>query len=214
MTVLAAKIKNKVLKLTDDGKDIISGSTIIREGEPIYSYYVIRSAGVDPLNGEPLYWATVDAEGNDVDPYITTNSTYAQASRYVAGSKYPDVYGSISTQLKYKAVDFSIAANYSYGGKMIDGVYQSLMSFSYAAQAKHANLGRAWKKPGDVTDIPSYGIGLNRPTTDNELVDASFFSIKNAVLGYTIPSRFAKKAGIKDLRLYAVADNLYLFTHL
>jgi TonB-linked SusC/RagA family outer membrane protein len=214
VTVMGSMIKNKVLKLTDDGKDILSGSQIIREGEPIYSYYVVRSAGVDPLNGEPLYWANVDGDGKDTDPYITTNTTYALASRYVAGNKQPDAYGSISTQLKYKAVDLSVAANFSYGGKVYDGIYRGLMSFYYPAQAKHVNLGRAWKKPGDITDEPRYEVGKNYPVTDAMLLDASYFTLKNVTLGYTLSSRITKKVGIKDLRLYVAADNLYLFTHL
>ncbi|MDR0865915.1 MAG: TonB-dependent receptor, partial [Candidatus Symbiothrix sp.] len=213
-TLMGSRIRNKVLKLTDDGEDILSGSYIIREGEPLYSLYVVRSAGVDPLNGDPLYWATVDANGDDVDPYITTSSVLANQSRYVAGSKYPDFYGSISTDLKYKAFDFSIATNYSYGGKMLDGVYNTLMSFGYAAQAKHKNLERAWKKPGDVTDLHRYEINGSYPVTDNQLIDASYFSIKNITLGYTLASKISKKAGIKTLRVYAAADNVAIFTHL
>ena len=65
---------------------------------------------------------------------------------------------------------------------MIDGVYQNLMSFYYAGQAKHINLERAWKKPGDVTDIPRYQIGKNYASTDDMLIDASYFSIKNITL--------------------------------
>ena len=152
LTVMASTMKNKVLKLTDSGQDILDGNQIIREGEAIYSYYLCRSAGVDPATGSQLYWATVDSKGNEVDPYITTNETYAQASRYVAGSKLPKLFGSISTQVKYKGFDLSIATNYSIGGKMIDGVYNSLMGFYYAGQAKHVNLERAWKQPGDVTE--------------------------------------------------------------
>ena len=40
LTVMASTMKNKVLKLTDDGKDILSGNQIIREGEAIYSAFV------------------------------------------------------------------------------------------------------------------------------------------------------------------------------
>mgnify|MGYP002793582060 FL=1 len=214
LTVMASTLKNKVLKLTDDGKDILSGSQIIREGEPIYSYYVSRSAGVDPMTGDQLYWATVDSKGNTVEPYITTNETYAQASRVVAGNRIPDLFGSISTQLQYKGFDLSIATNYSIGGEMIDGVYQNLMSFYYAGQAKHINLERAWKKPGDVTDIPRYQIGKNYASTDDMLIDASYFSIKNITLGYSLPVKVIKRIGFQNLRFAVTADNLYVFTHL
>ena len=214
MTVMASTNKNKVLKLTDDGKDIISGSQIIREGETLYSYYVCRSAGVDPMTGDQLYWASVDKKGNEVEPYITSDEGLAQASRVVAGSKTPDLFGSISTQLRYKNFDLSIATNYSIGGEMIDGVYQGLMSYYYPAQAKHKNLARAWKQIGDVTDIPRNIIGKNYPDTDAMLIDASYFAIKNITLGYSLPAKLVKNIGLQGLRLALTADNLYQFTHL
>ena len=214
LTVMASTMKNKVLKLTDDGKDILSGNQIIREGEAIYSYYLCRSAGVDPATGDQLFWANVDGSGKSVDPYITTNETYAQASRYVAGSKLPSLFGSISTNLKYKGFDLSIATNYSIGGKMIDGVYNSLMGFYYAGQAKHVNLERAWKQPGDVTDIPRYQIGKSIPATDDQLINASYFALKNISLGYTLPTRLVKSWGMGDVRFAVTGDNIYTFTHL
>ena len=214
MTVMASTNKNEVLKLTNDGKDIISGDQIIREGEALYSYYVCRSAGVDPMTGDQLYWATVDSKGNEVEPYITTSSTLAQASRVIAGSKTPDLFGSISTQLRYKGFDFSLSTNYSIGGEMVDGVYQSMMSYYYAGQAKHKNYTRAWKKIGDVTDIPRYEFGKNYATTDAMLIDASYFAIKNVTLGYSLPEKITKNLGLQGLRFALTADNLYLFTHL
>lgn len=214
-TLLFSAIKNKVLKLTEDGKDITSGSRIIREGEAFYSYYLPRSAGVDPLTGEQLYWATVDAEGETVDPYITSSSVLGNASRYVAGNPFPDFYGSFSTQVKYKGFDFSVATGFSKGGKMIDGIYSStLMSFYYPAQAKHVDLKNAWKHPGDVTTIPRYTLGGTPVPTDDWLIDMSYLSIKNLTFGYSIPQRTAKKWGFKNIRIYAAGDNLKFFTSL
>ena len=54
VTWMGATVNNKVLKLTDDGQDITSSTQIIREGETLYSYYVSRSAGVDPMTGEKM----------------------------------------------------------------------------------------------------------------------------------------------------------------
>ncbi|MEA4974864.1 MAG: TonB-dependent receptor [Paludibacter sp.] len=213
-TLMASTIKNEVLKLTDEGKDITSGTRIIREGEAFQSYYLPKSAGVDPLTGVPLYWATVNNAGDDVDPYVTSSSVLANASRYIAGDMFPDLFGSISTDLKYKSFDFSATATYSIGGEMIDGVYQQMRSFYYPAQAKHVDLLRAWRKPGDITDIPKYVLGGSITYTDDMLFDASYFSIKNVTLGYTLPSAIAKKAGLHALRVYATVDNLYMFTSL
>lgn len=213
-TLMVSSIKNKVLQLTEDGKDIISDTRIIRKGEPLRSWYLPQSAGVDPLTGVQLYWATVNEKGNKVEPYITDSPILANNSRYVAGDMFPDMFGSIITELKYKAFDFSIAMNYSLGGEMIDGVYQDMGSFYYSAAVKHVDLLRAWKKPGDVSDLPRYELGSSVNYVDDMLIDASYFSIKNVTLGYTISPKLAKWVGVKALRVYVAADNLYMFTSL
>lgn len=210
VTWMGATVNNKVLKLTDDGQDITSSTQIIREGETLYSYYVSRSAGVDPMTGEKMYWAT-DDEGHD---YITKDLTEAQNNRVVAGSRIPDLYGSLSTAFRWKNLDFSISTNYSIGGVTYDGVYYEFMSFYYPAQAKHKNLLRAWKKPGDVTDVPRYEIRETPIVSDDKLIDASYFSIKNITLGYTLPKAWTSKIGFKAARISASVDNLYIFTHL
>lgn len=48
VTVMASTQSNKVLKLTPETPEIIDSSTIIREGLPIYTYYMSKFAGVDP----------------------------------------------------------------------------------------------------------------------------------------------------------------------
>lgn len=88
------------------------------------------------------------------------------------------------------------------------------MSCYYTAQAKHKDMLRAWRKPGDVTDVPKYTIGETPIVTDDKLVDASYFSIKNITLGYTLPRRWTSKIGFKAARVSASVDNLCIFTHL
>jgi len=56
-TLMAYFNRNKVLQLTGDSPSIVSGSRLIQEGFPIYSWYTPRSAGVDPATGRQLYWA-------------------------------------------------------------------------------------------------------------------------------------------------------------
>ena len=84
----------------------------------------------------------------------------------------------------------------------------------YAYNQWNKNVLRRWQQPGDVTDIPRIEIGGNRALTDNYLVNASYFAIKNITLGYTLPSHLARKAAMSRVRLYATFDNVALFTHL
>ena len=240
-TIMASHNENKVLKLVEVDKangeknDQISGDQIIREGEAIYSYYVPISAGVDPRTGDQLYWAYKtfkdmddikawnEAKGTNYDghmigekkpgtDYITNSQSEAQASKVICGDRTPDVYGSWNNYFRLGNFDLSIQTNFSIGGVMIDGVYSGLKDFYYPAQAKHVDLLRAWKQPGDVTDIRRMDIGKYGITTSDDLVDASYVAIKNVTLGYTLPQNIVSRMGIKGLRASVSADNLALFS--
>ncbi|MGN6181414.1 MAG: SusC/RagA family protein, partial [Mucilaginibacter sp.] len=43
-------------------------------------------------------------------------------------------------------------------------------------------------------------------------VDGSFFKIKNATLGYTLPNAIARKIGLQKLRVYGTGTNLLIVT--
>ena len=42
--------------------------------------------------------------------------------------------------------------------------------------------------------------------------DGSYLRLKNVSLGYTIPSRQLRKAGISSMRIYVSADNIWTLT--
>ena len=59
-----------------------------------------------------------------------------------------------------------------------------------------------------LTDTPSH------VANDYYTMDASFVRLKNASLGYTIPSALTRKFGMNNLRLYITADNIYTWNKL
>jgi len=100
---------------------------------------------------------------------------------------------------------------------MLDGVYNSLLYSTYIGQSAHKDrLNKAWKKPGDIAEIPRIDPnGSARITrTSDELLDASYFAIRNITLGYTLPSKWARSLRLQSLRLAITADNLHVFTAL
>ena len=214
VTLIGSTIKNKVEKLADK-PEIISGSYIIREGETLYSFYTATAAGVDPATGKQLYWVwDEDENGNPGEKYITDDAAKATACKSIQGSRIPDVYGSFSNEFRYKGFDFSFMFTYSLGGKVLDGVYSTLLYGNYVGNARSAHLERAWKQPGDITDIPRIEIGKTYITTNNSLINASYLALKNITMGYSLPSKWLKSMNINNVRLSATADNLFLFNHL
>ena len=65
---MGSTVKNKVLKLTNTAPEIIKGVYSIKEGMPINTFYMAKSAGVDPTTGAQLYWVyDKDENGNIIE---------------------------------------------------------------------------------------------------------------------------------------------------
>jgi hypothetical protein len=251
-TLMGYLNRNKVLQLTGESPSILSGSQLIMEGLPIYSWYIPRSAGVDPATGRQLYWAYKEvvndpnAEGYDAAEaaksylipntiqlqddkdgrfkagdqkfgyeYKTTDTGEATNSKYLGyGSREPKIQGSFGSDFQFGPVDFSFLTTFSLGGYVWDSVYASAMEVAYSGDTWSSHALRRWQKPGDITDVPLLELGSKNISADRWMVDASYFSIKSLQLGYTLPTKWTQKIGIKSLRLFAVGDNLWLFTKL
>ena len=249
-TLMAYFNRNKVVKLTGESPSILSGNQLIQEGLPIYSWYVARSAGVDPATGRQLYWAYKEVTQNKDDAnydaalvaksysipntiklkdddngkageqifgyeYKTDNTGEATNSKYIGyGSREPKFQGSFGSDFQFGPVDFSFLTTFSIGGYVWDSVYASAMEVSYSGDTWSKHILRRWQKPGDVTDVPILEIGSTNISADRWLVDASYFAIKSIQLGYTMPTKWTQKIGIKSLRIFATGDNLFLFTKL
>lgn len=217
VTLLGSRVNNEILELTEDAPEIVSGNYIYKEGLPIRTFYMAKSAGVDPANGAQLYWVydEKDENGNPIDPYISADYGKAATSKWYHGSRIPDLYGSASMELTFfNSIDLSVMTTYSIGGLMYDGLYTGSMNPMYTGNTWNKNALRRWQKPGDVTDVPRAGINAKYTASDAYLIDASYFAIKNITLGYTLPASASKKLGVSLLRVYVTLDNMAMFNYL
>jgi hypothetical protein len=100
-------------------------------------------------------------------------------------------------------------ATYSLGGKIYDYVGYNYTNQLYIGNNWTREVLRAWKQPGDITDIPRMQKGQTHTLNDRALVDASYFAFKNIAVGYTFQ---LKNAGIESIRFFAQGDNLAIFS--
>lgn len=215
ITWMGSTVKNKVLKLTAESPEIISGIYSIKEGQEINTFYMAKSAGVDPATGAQLYWVyDKDENGNIINERISNDYSKTATSKYYLGSRIPTLYGSLATDLSWKGIDLNILTTYSIGGKIYDSLYAGSMDNMYYNNGWNKHALRRWQKPGDITDVPRIEIAGKNTTNDRFLVDASYFAIKNITLGYTLPKSWLSKANMNSVRVFASVDNLALFTHL
>lgn len=215
ITWMGSTVKNKVTKLTSESPEILSGSYIIKEGLPLNTFYLRKSAGVDPATGKELWWVyDKDEDGNIINERVSDDYSKASSCRYEMGSRIPALYGSIGTDLRYKDITLSILTTYSIGGKVLDGNYYSSMNLTYLDKTWNSNMLRRWQQPGDVTDVPRAYIKADTYITDRYLVSASYFAIKNITLSYNLPKKWVTKAKMNNVKVYGSCDNLVLFSHL
>ncbi len=217
ITAMATVNKNKVIKLTKEAPVLTYGVRVIEEGKPIYTYYMNKSAGVDPMTGKPLYWAyDKDEEGNMIEgsEFITDDYSVATNCKYYLGSRQPDVFGSLGTDFTWKGLTLSVLTTYSLGGKVYDALYASDMDMLYLSSTWNKHMLRRWQKPGDVTDVPRSTIAATILNTDRYLIDASYFAVKNITLAYALPNAWVSKLGMTGARIFGSVDNLALWTHL
>ena len=219
-------VRNKVLKLAPELNGTwINGSRIYKEGKSMYQIYTVKFAGVDPENGNALYWARrADGTEEKVSDYgLARNGDSAKGyveNRVESGNLLPPVYGGFSTAVKLYGFDLSINCGFQLGGKIVDYGYNELMYGTYnryAGEAMHKDALKAWTPENRNTDVPALSYAGNQATymqalTDRWLISSNYFTINNITAGYTLPKSVAAKLSCTNIRVYFAGDNLYLWS--
>jgi TonB-linked SusC/RagA family outer membrane protein len=193
--------------ITDLPTPIIpTGNTLsrVQQGEPLGVFYAKKYAGVDPSNGDALYY---QADG-------TPSSNYATAPIQKVGNPNPKFTGGVTTTLSYKGFDLNALGQFTYGNDIYNaaGTYQSANADFFDNQTID-QLNR-WRNPGDITSVPQarYGDSNGTNTSSRWIQDGSFFRIKTVTLGYNLPADLVKRGRIQTVRVYLTGQNLATFT--
>ncbi len=197
-------LDNEVKELVN-GEDINNGNTLLREGEEINSFYLVRYAGVNPANGEPLY---LDADGVVTNEYNTSFQTLLEGKSPAA-----DLEGGFFTSLNIKGFglrgDFVYkAGNYITNFQRSQGVSignidinQRVESFDY------------WKQPGDSNVLPSPLFAATADQTSTRFLEkGDYLRLRTVTLSYDLPGKFLDGFGISGFRVYATGQNLWTLT--
>lgn len=203
-------------EITDLNGQVIEGGFVNRaiEGEPLGVFFALEYAGVDPENGDALYYINEkDASGNIVDPEATTNNPNA-ANRVVLGSPLPDFQGGIGNEFTFRGFDLNVFWQFVYGNQIYDGGgrFKSANAIFFDNQTVD-QLDR-WQEPGDQTDVPEARLFIDngQAPSSRYLYDGSYLRLKTVTLGYSLPEAFLDRFGITRLRIYATGSNLLTLT--
>ncbi|MCB4799234.1 SusC/RagA family TonB-linked outer membrane protein [Neotamlana laminarinivorans] len=214
----ASTLKNEITYLPSP---FVTGSKRWEAGRSRYDFYVYDYAGVDPSNGDALFYM-YEEDGDTVGiPVLTDNGTHAVTNDYqeagkgyVNKSSVPDLIGSISNSFKYKNLDLSFLFTYQIGGYILDYGYANMMHEGTYGASLHPDILNAWQNPGDVTDVPRLENGnadLVPTLSSRFLTDASYLAFKNINLAYNLTPNTLQTIGVDKLKLFISAENVALF---
>jgi TonB-linked SusC/RagA family outer membrane protein len=177
-----------------------------RNGGRLFEYFTLRYAGVNPANGNLLFFT---ADGN-----VTENPNADTDRVWLDKNIFPDWQGSFGFNMDYKGFFLTTQFNYVTGVDRFDNDLAGFQNPDNIGQFRSSrDLFRAWTPDNRVTDIPSYD-AFNRAAfgSDRFLREADYVRLRFASIGYNFPRKFVEKAGISRLRVFGNAENLFTWT--
>ena len=213
-----SKNKNEVTNL--GGQTIIDqGSArymnVVKVGEPIGVFYGAQYAGVDPANGDALWYLnTKDASGKVTDHTTTTNN-FNDANFVVLGSPTPNLIGAITNTFAFKGFELSFTFQGVTGNKihLIGDQWMGANGVWFDNQLESQLA--SWKKPGDKTDIPQarfYYDNGDQSRNSRYLSDGSYVKLRSLMISYELPKKLISRAKLDRMRVYIQGQNLLTFT--
>ena len=198
--------KNEITELYNGVQEYVVGTTATKlvVGHSVGEFYLNRYAGVNPANGDALWY----------DKYGNITHEYNEADKVMLDKNYIAPWqGGFGTTISYKGLSLSAHFSWVEDRWMFNNdrfFEESNGLYSVYNQSKRLLYNR-WRKPGDIADIPRYGV---TPQMDSRfLEDASFLRLKNIMLSYDLPASLLKKSRMfSRVRMYVQAQNLFTIT--
>ena len=121
------------------------------------------------------------------------------------------MYGGLSTSLSFYGFDISATFAYQLGGYVLDSTYQSFMGSGDVTSNWHKDMYNRWTPENRYTDVPRLQDGDQEAsqTSTRFLTSASYVSLRNATIGYTLPKKVLNRMKVQGLRIYLTGDNLW-----
>ncbi len=215
---------NEVLALGNNVDEIPSRGAagvrhITKVGEPIGSYYGFVVDGIyqsqDEIEDAPDDLLARDPAPGDFRFKDVNNDGQIDADdRTVLGSYFPDFIYGLTNRFKYGRLDLSVFLQ-GVEGREVLNLTQRHMLNGEANFNSYGAFTERWRSPEDPgngeiprADRNSGAHGNNFRPSSFQVEDGSFVRLRNATLGYTIPS--LGKSG-NSLRVYVTGTNLLMW---
>lgn len=189
-------------------------------GQPYYSYYLVRTAGIFQSNAEVAAYKS--ANGTLIQPnakagdlkFVDQNKdgVIDDNDRVYMGNAFPKFTYGFTTNLSYKHFDFSMFLQGVGGVKLFHALKESTLNASEQGYNRWDKILDAWSPTNTKSSIPiisaSDANNNFQTASDWYLESGNYLRVKSIVIGYNFP-KFIKGG---NLRVYLSGDNLITIT--
>ncbi|GGZ51751.1 SusC/RagA family TonB-linked outer membrane protein [Mesonia mobilis] len=178
--------------------------SLIREGEPLGTFYGYVWGGVDPATGNVYY---INQEGE-------STFTPTADDRKIIGDPNPDFIYSLGNTFTYKEFGLDIFLQGSQGNDIFNATKLQMESMIDSKNQLASVLNR-WRQPGDITDIPrvnTEGSTDNSRLSNRYVEDGSYLRFKAVTFSYNFKQNALDKLHLNALKFYVTGENLITLT--
>lgn len=226
--------RNEITEIAQ-GKDIFvpgvltvpAGWSILREGEPIGTFYGLVSDGLfqsneeaansphlkaqSPKAGDRKY---KDLNGRDNQGKLTgqPDGIIDEADRTIIGNATPDFIWGLTNKISWKGIDLSVFIHGVQGNQIVNAYLFEIGSLNSETNVLKEFYDNRWTPENPNNSYPKVNPSERNIFSNAQIEDGSFIRIKNVTLGYSLPAKWQQRIKAGNFRIYGSVNNLKTFT--
>lgn len=216
-------VRNKVLNLAQEDDINLGFGNLLREGEPVGTFYGFVFDGIFQTDAEAASSAVLQAQNakagdrryRDLSgPAGTPDGVINEFDRTIIGSAQPDFTWGLNNDLSYKNFGLSFFLQGSQGNEMVNMNLVTLENPN-AQQNVLAEAGlNRWTPTNPSNKYPrALSTSIDNAFSSRLVEDASFIRLRSVSLSYNLPAPFLQKIGVSNCRIYVSGANLWTSTN-
>ena len=218
---------DEALGLTDNNLGITNSRTVTRKGGRLATYFIAEHAGVDPVTGYDMIFEIArerfleTGETVKTGNIITATEQNVQENRIVREGEtgLPTYFGGINNTLSYKGVSLTAQLTFQGGNYLFNGVEIDQTTPGATGTLRQDYIGNYWTPENRDAIYPRPS--LRNTTRDGQelsrghsryLYRGDFARLNFLQLAYNLPTDLISGVGLKGVRVFLSANNLFTFT--
>lgn len=204
--------RNEIIKingeLDEDGNPIDDVNNNWFIGEPVNVYHNYKFDGIWQEDDDIANSYMPDAKPGDIRVADIDGNGEIDSDDKIIYERDPKFIASFTSEMEFKGFDLSLDFFWRYGGYR----YNSNYGGGLGGGSSNAMDVGYWtpENPSNTMPRPQLSYIYNISTIQYQ--DASYFRLRNATLGYSLPETILGRVGIRNLRVFTSLTNFWTVT--